>query len=120
MRPLLLTFCLAALPLLFGIWVNYTAPHPPTAAYAAARCTRYCTAHGCPHATAANSPAYFRLRPLYGLTIALLSLGGGALYGLFNIAFYVVFLPGLLVWLTYGALRNAGTLRRLNRPGRRA
>ena len=79
----------------------------------AARCTRYCYAHACPHATAANSPAYVRLRPLYGLTIAALSAGGGALYGLFNVAFYLLFLPALLLWLTYGALRNARTLRQL-------
>jgi len=90
MRPLPLTLLLAALPLLFGFWVNYTAPHPPTTRYEAARCTRYCVGHGCSHATAANSPAFVRLRPLYGLTIAALSVGGGALYGLFNIAFYVL------------------------------
>ena len=119
MRPALPTLLLAALPLLFGFWVNYTAPHPPTTRYEATRCTRYCEAHGCPHATVANSPAYFRLRPLYVLTIRALSVGGGALYGLFNIGFYVVFMPALLVWLTYGALRNAGTLRRL-RNARRA
>jgi hypothetical protein len=113
MRPLLLTLLLATLPLLFGFWVNETAPHPPTTAYVAARCTRYCYAHACPHATAANSPAYVRLRPLYGLTIAALSVGGGALYGLFNVAFYLLFLPGLLLWLTYGVLRNARTLRQL-------
>ncbi|WP_354584941.1 hypothetical protein [Hymenobacter sp. UYCo722] len=113
MRPLLLTLLLAALPLLFGFWMNATAPHPPTSAYAAARCTRYCYAHACPHATAANSPAYFRLRPLYGLTIAALLAGGRAWYGLFNVAFYLVFIPGLLLWLTYGALRNARTLRQL-------
>ncbi len=113
MRPLLLTLLLAALPLLFGCWVNATAPHPPTTAYVAARCTRYCYAHTCPHATAHNSPAYVRLRPLYGLTIAALSAGGGALYGLFNVAFYLLFLPVLLLWLTYGALRDARTLRQL-------
>ena len=76
MRPLLLTLCLAALPVLCGRWVNQTAPHPPTEAYVAARRTRYCYAHACPHATAANSPAYWRLRPLYGLVIAGLSAGG--------------------------------------------
>ncbi len=113
MRPLLLTLLLATLPLLFGLWVNYTAPHPPTKAYVAARCTRYCYAHACPHATAANSPAYFRLRPLYGLTVAALSAGGGALYGVLNVAFYLVLMPVLLLWLTYGALRNAWTLRQL-------
>lgn len=113
MRPLLLTLLLAALPLLFSFWVNETAPHPPTKAYVAARCTRYCYAHACPHATTANSPAYLRLRPLYAGTIAALSVGGGALYSLFNVAFYLVFIPGLLLWLTYGALHNARTLRQL-------
>ncbi|WP_460609471.1 hypothetical protein [Hymenobacter terrigena] len=113
MRPLLLTFCLAALPLLFGFWVNETASHPPTTAYVATRCTRYCYAHACPHATAANSPAYVRLRPLYRFTIAALSLGGGALYSLFNVAFYLIFAPILLLWLIYGALRNARALRQL-------
>ena len=72
-------------------------------------------AHGCPHATTANSPAFWRLRPLYVATITALSLGGDALYGLFNIAFYVVCIPALLVWLTYGALRNARTLRQLKK-----
>ena len=115
MRPFLLTLLLAALPLLFSFWVNYTAPHPPTTAYAATRCTRYCEAHGCPHATTANSPVFWRLRPLYVATITALSLGGDALYGLFNIAFYVVCIPALLVWLTYGALRNARTLRQLKK-----
>jgi hypothetical protein len=118
MRPLPLTLCLAVLPLLFGFWVNYTAPHAPTTRYEAARCTRYCEAHGCLHTTAANSPAFGRLRVLYVLTIAALSLGGGALYGLFNIVFYVVFVPGLLIWLTYGALRNAQTIHRLKQASR--
>ena len=115
MRPLLLTLLLAALPLLFGFWVNETAPHPPTKAYVATRCTRYCYAHACPHVTVANSPAYIRLRPLYRFTIAALSLGGGALYGLFNVAFYLLFLPSLLLWLTYGTLRDARALRQLKR-----
>ena len=113
MRPLLLTLLLAALPLLFGFWVNETAPHPPTARYLPARCTRYCTAHGCRHATRANSPAFFQLKPLYALTIKALSLGGRARYGLLNILFYILLIPGLLVWLTYGALRNARAIRRL-------
>ena len=113
MRPLFLTLLLACLPLLFGFWVNESVPQPPTKAYMAGRCTRYCYAHACPHATAANSPAYFRLRPLYGGTIAALSVGGGKLYGLFNVAFYLILIPGLLLWLTYGALRNARTLRQL-------
>ncbi len=119
MRPLFLTLCLATLPLLFGYWVNHTAPHPPTPRYVATRCTRYCEAHGCPHATAANSPMFFRLRPVYAGTIRALAAGGPGLYAAFNVAFYVVFIPALLVWLTYGALRNVGTLRRL-RTTRRA
>ena len=113
MHALFLTLLLACFPLLFGFWVNEMAPHPPTKAYAATRCTRYCYAHACPHATAANSPAYFRLRPQYGLTVAALSVGGGARYGLLNVAFYLVFIPGLLLWLTCGVLRNARTLRQL-------
>ena len=118
MRPLLLTFCLAVLPLLIGFAVNATAPHPPTTRYQAARCTRYCTAHGCPHATRANSPAFFRLKPLYALTIRALSLGGRARYGLLNVAFFVLLIPGLLVWLAYGALRDARTIHRLRRARR--
>ena len=113
MRPLLLTFCLAVLPLLVGFAVNATAPYPPTTRYQPGRCTRYCTAHGCPHATRANSPAYVRLRPLYRLTVAALSVGGKTRYGLFNVIFYLVLTPALLLWLTYGALRNARTLRPL-------
>lgn len=119
MRPLFLTFCLAVLPLLVGFVVNYTAPRPPTSRYQMARCTRYCTAHGCAHATRANSPAFFRLKPLYALTIKALSMSGRARYGLLNIAFFLVLIPGLLVWLTYGALRNARTIHRL-RQARRA
>ena len=115
MRPLLFALALATLPLLFGIWVNQTAPHPPTTACVAARCTRYCTFPGCPHATARNSPAYWHLRPVYGLVIAALSMGGGALYGLFNIVVFLVLIPGLLLWLTHGALRDAGTIRQLKR-----
>ena len=114
MRPLLLTLLLAALPLLFGFWVNHTAPYPSTATYAAARCTRYCEAHGCPHATAGNSPAFFRLRPLYGGTIQALKMGGMRNYAAANSGFYLLLVPGLLLWLTYGALRNAQTLRQLN------
>ncbi len=115
MRPLLLTLLLAALFPLFGVWVNYTAPHRPTSAYVAGRCTRYCVAHGCQHATAANSPAYWRLRPLYRLTIQALSVGGRGLYVLLNILFYLVAVPGALLWLTYGALRDAGTIGQLRR-----
>ncbi|WP_201985094.1 hypothetical protein [Hymenobacter rubidus] len=118
MRPLLLTLCLAALPLLFGFWVNETAPHAPTTYYQAARCTRYCAARGCPHATPANSPAFFRLRKLYALTVRGLLVGGRARYGLFNLLFYLVLIPGLLLWLTYGALRNARTIHRLGRARR--
>ena len=75
MKPLLATLCLALLPLLFGFWVNTTAP-PPTRAYVPGRCTRFCAAHNCRHATRANSPAYFRLRPLYAATVRGLLLGG--------------------------------------------
>jgi hypothetical protein len=112
MRPLLLTFCLALLPLLFGLWVNATAP-PPTRAYVPARCTRYCAAHSCRHATRANSPAYFRLRPLYAATVRGLSAGGRELYAAANIGFYLVLIPVLLLGLTYGVLRNARLIRQL-------
>lgn len=115
MRPFLVTLLLAALPLLFGLWVNTTAPHPPTRAYVPARCTRYCAAHGCRHATRANSPAYFRLRPVYAATVRGLSAGGRGLYAAANIGFYLVFIPALLLGLTYGALRNARTIRQLSR-----
>ena len=113
MRPLLLTLLLACLPLLFGIWVNATAPHAPTKTYVPTRCTRYCTAHGCRHATQANSPLYFRLRPLYAVTIAGLAAGGWDLYAAANIAFYLILIPGLLIWLTYGGLRNMHTIWQL-------
>lgn len=113
MRPFLLTLCLAALPLLFGLWVNTTAPHPPTRAYVPTRCTRYCAAHGCRHATRANSPAYFRLRPVYTTTVRGLSAGGRELYAAANIGFYLVLMPMLLLGLTYGALRDARTIRQL-------
>ena len=110
-KPFLFTLILAMLPLAFGFWVNASATYPPSRAYAATRCTRYCEAYGCRHATAANSPAFTRLRPLYVATIRGLSVGGTGLYAALNIAFYVVLIPGLLIWLTYGALRNAGRLR---------
>ncbi len=113
MKPLLVTLFLALLPLAFGLWVNTSAPHPPTKIYSVTRCTRYCAAHGCRHATRANSPAYFRLRPLYAATIAGLMVGGGARYAAVNIGFYLVFIPGLLLWLTYGALRSARRIRQL-------
>jgi hypothetical protein len=115
MKPLLATLCLALLPLLFGLWVNATAPHPPTRAYHPTRCTRYCALHGCRHATRANSPAYFRLRPLYAATVRGLAAGGRGLYAAANIGFYLVLIPALLFGLTHGALRNAHTIRQLNR-----
>lgn len=117
-KPLLFTVILAMLPLAFGFWVNVSATHPPSRAYIATRCTRYCEAHGCRHATAANSPAYTRLRPLYVATIQGLSVGGSGLYATLNIAFYVVLIPGLLMWLTYGALRNIGRIRQLKYQAR--
>ncbi|MDJ0367858.1 hypothetical protein QMK33_22160 [Hymenobacter sp. H14-R3] len=113
MKPILLTLLLATLPLFFAFYLNAAAPHPPTKTYRATRCTRYCAAHGCRHATRANSPAYFVLRPLYVATIAGLAAGGMGLYAAVNIAFYLVLIPTLLVWLTYGALRNAHTIRQL-------
>jgi hypothetical protein len=113
-RPLLVTLCLGLIPLLFGVWVNATAP-PPTRAYSAARCTRYCALHGCRHATRANSPAYFQLRPVYAATVRGLLLGGRARYAAVNIGVYLVFIPVLLLGLTYGALRNARTIWQLKR-----
>ena len=110
-KPFLFTLILAMLPLSFGFWVNASATYPPSRAYAATRCTRYCESYGCRHATAANSPAFTRLRPLYVATIRGLSVGGTGLYAALNIAFYVVLIPGLLIWLTYSALRNVGRLR---------
>jgi hypothetical protein len=114
MRPLLFTLLLAALPLVLGFWVNHTAP-PPTSAYNPARCTRYCALHSCRHATRANSPAYFRLRPLYAATVRGLHLGGARNYMLVNILVYLLLLPSLLVWLTYGALRDGQRLSQLRR-----
>ena len=114
MKPLLATFCLGLVFLLFGLWVNATGPLP-TRAYSPARCTRYCAAHSCRHATRANSPAYFRLRPLYAATVRGLSAGGRGLYAYANIGFYLVLMPALLLGLTYGALRNVGTIRQLKR-----
>ncbi len=111
--PLLLTLLAGLLPLLFSFWLHASAPHPPTRAYAPARCTRYCAAHGCRHATRATSPAYFRLRPLYAATIRGLMLGGRARYAGVNVAFYLVLMPCLLGWLTYGALGNAIRIRQL-------
>ncbi|MGI4740539.1 MAG: hypothetical protein ACRYG7_35655 [Janthinobacterium lividum] len=112
-----MTTCfLAIVPLFFGLWLNTTAPHAPTQAYAPARCTRYCAAHGCRHATRANSPAYFRLRPLYAATTRGLMLGGRARYASVNIVFYLVLIPGLLGWLTFGSLRDAAHIRQLKSP----
>lgn len=115
MKALLLTLCLALLPLAFGLWVNATAPHPPTRAYVPTRCTRYCAAHDCRHATRANSLLYFQLRPLYRATVAGLAAGGRGLYAAANVAFYLVCLPALLLWLAYGALRNRSTIGQLKR-----
>ncbi|AHJ97813.1 hypothetical protein [Hymenobacter swuensis] len=93
-HPLLLTFLLALLPLLVGFAVNSAAPHPPTAARVSARCTRYCHYHACLHATPANSPAYYRLRPLYELSIRVLAAGGGgAAYVLANLLVFLVGIP---------------------------
>lgn len=114
-RPLLFAFLLALLPLAFGFWVNATAPHAPTKAYVPTRCTRYCTTHGCRHATRANSPVYFQLRPLYAATIAALSVGGRARYEGMNIGFYLLFIPSLLLWLTHGALRDGKHIKQLKR-----
>jgi hypothetical protein len=118
MRPFLLTLLLAALPLLLGYWVNTHAPYPATTRYAAAHCTRYCTLHGCRHATAANSPAYFRLKPLYAATVRALGAGGRGWYAAVNVGFYLLLVPALLLGLTYGAIRNAGILRRLKQQQR--
>jgi hypothetical protein len=112
MRALLSTLLVATLSFLFGYYINTTSP-PPTRAYSAARCTRYCAAHSCRHATRANSPAYFRLRPLYAATVAALGAGGAGLYVAANVGFYLVFMPALLLWLTYGALRNRAAIRQL-------
>ncbi|MBT9392292.1 hypothetical protein KLP40_03875 [Hymenobacter sp. NST-14] len=114
-RPLLLTVLLAVLALLLGFAVNSAAPHPPTAALVAGRCTRFCHDHACPHATPATSPAYYRLRPLYGLTIRVLSAGGGgAAYVLANLFVFLVVIPLLLLRLTYAVLRDARAIRHLS------
>lgn len=106
MRPVRLTLLLALLPLLVGFGVNSISP-PATRALSATHCTRYCYFHECPHATRANSPAYFRLRTLYAATIKGLAAGGIKWYLKANVAFYLVLIPLLLTWLTYGVLRNA-------------
>lgn len=114
MKPLLLTLLLAALPLLLGYYLNASAP-APTSAYSPTRCTRYCALHGCRHATRANSPAYFRLRPLYAATVRGLQAGGARNYVLVNILVYLLLVPALLLWLTYGALRDGQRLSQLRR-----
>ncbi|NML67059.1 hypothetical protein HHL22_17775 [Hymenobacter sp. RP-2-7] len=114
MRSVLLTLLLASLPIVLGYYLNASAP-PPTSRYERARCTRYCAAHGCRHATRANSPAYYHLRPLYVATVRGLHAGGAGNYVLMNILFYLLLLPILLVWLTYAALRDARRLRQLRR-----
>lgn len=103
---------LALLPIAFGAYINETSP-PPTTKRLPARCSRYCEAHGCPHDTPANSPAYFRLRPLYRATVRGLSAGGRGRYAAVNIAFYVGLMPLLLLTLTYGALCNVLVIRHL-------
>jgi hypothetical protein len=80
-----------------------------------ARCTHYCAAHACRHATQANSPAYFRLRPVYDATVAALSAGGASRYVYANIGVYLLLMPALLGWLTYGALRDGYRIRQLRR-----
>ncbi|MFD2721696.1 hypothetical protein ACFST9_23470 [Hymenobacter monticola] len=103
---------LATVPVAFGVYINETSPAPTTARLAG-RCTRYCEAHTCPHATRANSSAYFQLRPLYDATVRGLMGGGRRWYATVNIAFYLVLVPLLLLGLTYGALRNAVLIRQL-------
>jgi hypothetical protein len=112
LKLLLAVLLLAMLPLGFGVYVNETSP-APTERLLAGRCSRYCERHGCEHDSPANSPVYFRLLPLYQATVRGLAAGGSGLYAAFNIAFYVVLIPALLLWLTYGALRNAVLIRRL-------
>jgi hypothetical protein len=114
-RPLLLTLLLALLPLAFGYWVNTHAPYSASRAHAAAHCTRYCALHYCTHATRANSQAYFELRPVYDATVRALGTGGRSWYVATNIAVYLGLLPLLLVWLTYGALRDVQTIKRLRK-----
>ena len=112
MRPVRLTLLLALLPLLVGIGLNFFSP-TPTRARLATRCTRYCYFHACPHATWANSPAYFRLRPVYAATIRGLSAGGREWYVTANLIFFVALVPASLLWLTYRVLRDARTIREI-------
>ncbi|MBO2012724.1 hypothetical protein [Hymenobacter negativus] len=107
-----LVLLLALLPVAFGVYINETSP-APTSHLLAGRCSRYCEAHGCPHATPANSPAYFKLRLLYEATVQGLAAGGKQYYAIANIAFYLVFIPLLLLSLAYGALYNMVLIRRL-------
>lgn len=109
---LFVVLLMALLPVAFGVYVNETSP-APSSRLLPGRCSRYCEAHSCPHATRANSPAYCRLRPVYAATIQGLAAGGGRYYAVANIAFYLVIIPLLLVSLTYGALRNMVVIRRL-------
>lgn len=109
---LLAVLLMALLPVAFGAYVNETSP-APTSRFLPGRCSRYCEAHNCPHATPANSPAYFKLRPLYAATVQGLAAGGMRHYAVVNIAFYLVIIPLLLVNLMYGALRNMVLIRRL-------
>lgn len=119
MRAFLLTLLLALLPLAVGYWVNAHAPYPTSRSHAPTHCTRYCALHHCTHATPANSPAYRQLRPVYEATVRALASGGRGWYATTNVAVYLVLLPLLLVWLTYGAIRNAQLIRKL-RQGQRA
>ena len=114
-RPLLLTLLLALLPLAFGYWVNTHAPYPTSRAHAAGHCTRYCALHHCTHATRANSPAYFQLRPVYDATVRSLAAGGRGWYVATNVVVYLCLLPLLLAWLTYGVVRNAHSISRLKK-----
>ena len=109
---LLAVLVLALLPVAFGVYVNANGP-APTSRLLPGRCSRYCEAHACPHATRANSPAYFHLRPLYEATIRGLAAGGRQHYAAANIAFFLVLIPLLLMRLTYGALRNMVLIHRL-------
>ena len=109
---LLAVLLVALLPVVFGAYVNASGP-APTSRRLPGRCSRYCEAHACPHATRANSPAYFRLRPLYAATVRGLAAGGRQHYAAANIAFYLVLIPFLLLWLAYGALRNVVLIHRL-------
>lgn len=117
-RLLLLTLALALLPLGVGYWVNSHAPYPASRAHAAGHCTRYCALHYCTHATRANSQTYFQLRPEYDATVRALAAGGRGWYVATNVVVYLGLLPLLLVWLTYGAVRNARTIYRLRKASR--